>query len=189
MTCAGITSVYIASLRTSAGDAEVTANGLQCCGTHQDNPAVRSIENGLTWFGNNFTLQANPGSAAGWMMYYLYAIERVGRMTSHRFFTSRDFRRYDWYRMGAETLVARQDPLSGFWKGENHAESNPQISTSFALLFLAKGRRPVLISKAKFGDGDDWEPPSVRYRKSDHVCRKPSGNANFRWASRGKFST
>ncbi len=156
MTCAGITSVYIASLRSSAGDAEVTANGLKCCGTQLDNPAVRSIDNGLAWLGNNFTLQTNPGSAAGWLMYYLYGIERVGRMTSHRFFISRDFKRYDWYRMGAETLVARQDQLSGYWKGDNHTESNPQISTSFALLFLAKGRRPVLVSKAKFGEGSDW---------------------------------
>ncbi len=156
MTCAGVTSVYIASLRASAGDAEIVGNDLKCCGAHQDNPAVRAMDNGLAWLGNNFTLQANPGSAAGWMMYYLYGIERVGRMTSHRFFSSRDFKRYDWYRMGAETLIARQDPLAGYWKGDNHTESNPQIGTSFALLFLAKGRRPVLISKAKFGEGDDW---------------------------------
>ena len=32
-----------------------------------------------------------------------------------------------------------------------------QISTSFALLFLAKGRRPVLIAKARYGQTDDWD--------------------------------
>ena len=155
MTSAGVTSVYIASLRTTASDAEVTANGLQCCAPRGTNEAVQSMENGLSWIGNNFTLQTNPG-AGTWLMYYMYGIERVGRMTSHRFFTSRDFKNYDWYRMGAETLVARQDALAGYWKGESNAEQNPQISTSFALLFLAKGRRPVLVSKAKFGTTDDW---------------------------------
>jgi hypothetical protein len=159
MTCAGISSVFIASGRLSAGDAEITADGLKCCGQHTDNPAVQAMENGLVWLGNNFSVQQNPGPASLsiWNLYYLYAVERVGRMTSHRFFTSRDFRKYDWYRMGAEFLVAKQDALSGYWKGEGHAESDPHIATSFALLFLSKGRRPVLISKARYGSGDDWD--------------------------------
>ena len=158
MTCAGIASLFIASGRLSAGDAEVTADGLQCCGAHTDNPAVRAMENGLVWLGNNFSVQQNPGFPF-WNFYYLYAVERVGRMTSHRFFTSRDFRRYDWYRMGAEYLISRQDALSGFWRGEGTAaERNPQIATSFALLFLSKGRRPVLIAKVRYGTDDGWEP-------------------------------
>jgi hypothetical protein len=159
MTCAGIASVFITSGRLSAGDAEVTADGLQCCGQHTDNPAVQAMENGLAWLGNNFSVQVNPGPGglSIWNLYYLYAVERVGRMTSHRFFTSRDFRRYDWYRMGAEWLIAKQDSLSGYWKGEGRAEGDPHVSTSFALLFLAKGRRPILISKARFGPDDNWD--------------------------------
>lgn len=160
MTCAGIASLFITSGRLSAGDAEITADGLQCCGDHADNPAIRAMENGLAWLGNNFSVQANPGSgrfAGSWNLYYLYALERVGRMTSHRFFTSNDMRRYDWYRMGSEFLLARQDALSGYWVGEGIAENNPQIATSFALLFLAKGRRPILVSKIRYGTGDDWD--------------------------------
>ena len=158
MTCAGITSVFIASGRLSAGDAEVTPQGLKCCGQQEDNDAVKAMENGLVWLGNNFSVEMNPGpgSLGSWHLYYLYAVERVGRMTSHRFFTSRDFKRYDWYRMGAEQLVAQQDGLFGNWKGQGHAENMPQVSTSFALLFLSKGRRPVLIAKARYGQTDDW---------------------------------
>ncbi len=131
------------------------------------------MENGLTWLGNNFSVQTNPGPGGLgiWNMYYLYAVERVGRMTSHRFFTSRDFRRYDWYRMGAEWLIAEQDALSGFWKGEGHAEDDPHIATSFALLFLAKGRRPVLISKARYGSDDDWNEHRADLAQSDRLCR------------------
>ena len=158
MTCAGIASVYIASGRLSAGDAEVTPDGLECCGKHLENKSVKAIENGLSWLGNNFSVFNNPGpgSQGNWHLYYLYAVERVGRMTSHRFFLGGKDRRYDWYRMGAELLVSKQDALSGFWKGEGHVEGNQQIGTSFALLFLAKGRRPILVSKARYGDKDDW---------------------------------
>jgi hypothetical protein len=158
MTCAGITSMVIASDRLNAGDAEISGDDLQCCGPHKEDRAAASIERGLTWLGNNFSVQTNPGSPSAWNMYYLYGLERVGRMTSHRFFYRRDGQRYDWYRMGAEVLLARQDQLKeGFWKGDDHIEANPLISTSFALLFLAKGRRPVLVSKARFGTDDDWD--------------------------------
>ena len=35
-------------------------------------------------------------------------------------------------------------------------ESDPLISTSFALLFLAKGRRPVVVAHLKHGPENDW---------------------------------
>ncbi len=159
MTCAGIASVVIASGRLSSGDANIAGGELQCCGQHAEDKATVAIARGLAWLGDHFSVQANPGSPAGaWTMYYLYAIERVGRMTSNRFFFRRDGQRYDWYRMGAEALLARQNKIGeGYWQGDDHIESNPQISTSFALMFLAKGRRPVLVSKAKYGPGDDWQ--------------------------------
>ncbi|HEY2881549.1 MAG TPA: DUF4159 domain-containing protein, partial [Pirellulales bacterium] len=157
MTCAGIACVFVASGRLSAGDAEITADGLKCCGQQAENPSVKAMEDGLDWLGNNFTVYNNPGSGSfGWHMYYLYAVERVGRMTSRRFFVNHAGQKHDWYREGAKMLLAKQDPLSGYWKGDGVAESVPQISTSFALLFLAKGRRPVLISKARYGNTDDW---------------------------------
>ena len=37
-----------------------------------------------------------------------------------------------------------------------HAENNPVIATSMALLFLSKGRRPVLMAKLKHGTDNDW---------------------------------
>ena len=159
MTCAGITSTFIAAGHLNSMDAEVTPDGLKCCGQQGDNPSLKAIDRGLDWLGNNFTVFSNPGqgSLGNWHLYYLYALERVGRMTSHRFFTRRDGQHYDWYRMGAEMLIAKQDDLSGFWKGDGVAESNPDISTSFALLFLAKGRRPILISKARYGTTNNWD--------------------------------
>ena len=62
---------------------------------------------------------------------------------------------HDWYREGAEALLKRQDRLAGYWRGVG-IESNPQIATAFALLFLSKGRRPVLIAKLKHDEDPDW---------------------------------
>ena len=48
-----------------------------------------------------------------------------------------------------------QDRLSGFWKGVG-GEDNPVVGTSLALLFLSKGRRPVLLAKLKHTPRNDW---------------------------------
>ena len=65
-------------------------------------------------------------------------------------------RRADWYREGTQALVEAQDSLSGYWTGTGPGENEPLIGTSFALLFLSKGRWPVLMTKLQHGDGDDW---------------------------------
>ena len=49
----------------------------------------------------------------------------------------------------------QQDRLAGYWKGVG-IESNPQVATALALLFLSKGRRPVLIAKLKHDEDPDW---------------------------------
>ncbi len=53
-------------------------------------------------------------------------------------------------------FVRRQDKDTGMWRGLNHVEQEPKIGTSLALLFLSKGRRPVLMGKLQHGGGDDW---------------------------------
>ncbi len=72
-------------------------------------------------------------------LYNLYGIERLGRLTGLRFIG-----KHDWYREGCEFLVREQRP-DGSWSPPGRTW--PTINTSFALLFLSKGRTPVLISK------------------------------------------
>lgn len=166
MTCAGITSLVVTTDRLSASAASVSGDAVRCCGERED---VLPIERALAWMGSHFSVghnpvaSSNPSGVVGSdsLLYYLYGMERVGRLTGRRFFVknARDGFpvRFDWYRQGAEHLVAMQDSLSGFWVGEGHAESIPVIGTSFALLFLSKGRRPVLIAKYKHREDDDWD--------------------------------
>jgi hypothetical protein len=150
MTCAGITSVIIAGGRLHGGEASITAGQVQCCGQQTAN---QHLERAMAWLGNNFSVHTNIGGNGLWLLYYLYGVERVGRLTAQRFIGG-----HDWYREGTEMLVRSQDQLTGFWKGTGHVEDNPHIGSSLALLFLAKGRRPVLMSRLKYGEADsgDW---------------------------------
>ena len=150
MTCAGIAAMAIATERLNQGDAIVIGDEVRCCGLQQHNT---SIERALNWLGRNFAVESNPGHGATAHYYYLYGLERVGRLTARRHIGP-----HDWYRAGAEFLVGAQQKPGGNWLNEdrNYGEGNPLISTSYALLFLAKGRRPVLLAKLKHGPDDDW---------------------------------
>jgi hypothetical protein len=175
MTCAGIAALIIASGKMHEGDARVVGGTVKCCCEQQDNSAVvRAFQ----WLGNHFSVLVNPGPMGGsrvrdfslsGRLYYLYGMERVGRLTGRRFIG-----RHDWYREGAEALVDEQDKDFGSWLGTGHGEDNKLIATSFALLFLAKGRRPVVIAKLKHGYGNDWN----RHRSALHNLTR---NVEQRW--------
>ncbi|NLF09114.1 MAG: DUF4159 domain-containing protein [Pirellulaceae bacterium] len=159
MTCAGISSMVVASGRATAGDATVSGDRITCCSGGKNAGEAQIIENGIQWLGRNFSVQRNPQNQI-WLLYYLYGLERAGRLTARRFIPlpSREGQpgRADWYREGADMLVRRQDGLSGYWTGMGGAEIQPVIGTSFALLFLSKGRWPVLMGKLQHGSGNDW---------------------------------
>lgn len=147
MTCAGITSVVIASSVINHGDAEVVGNRVNCCVPHKDDP---SVDKALAWLEAHFAVHTNPGNG-NWLLYYFYGLERAGRLTNRRFIGE-----HDWYREGAEMLVSSQARFEGSWKGLGGIENEKHVATSFALLFLAKGRRPVLIAKLKHLPVTDW---------------------------------
>ncbi|OYV83000.1 MAG: hypothetical protein B7Z73_16610, partial [Planctomycetia bacterium 21-64-5] len=94
MTCAGIAALVITSDRLSRGDAEADGDHITCCGEQQDN---KHLDMALNWLGRNFSVHNNPGSrgALGWLYYYLYGVERAGRLTNQRLIGG-----HDWYREG-----------------------------------------------------------------------------------------
>ncbi|MCR4412168.1 MAG: DUF4159 domain-containing protein [Thermoguttaceae bacterium] len=152
MTAAGITSMVITMDRLGEPDATVEGDRILPCQRSErgDNPVERAVQ----WFARNFTVESNPGvRGRAWLLYYLYGLERVGRLTNRRFIGE-----HDWYREGAEYLVfrAKGGPLSDHWTGTGMNENDARIATSFALLFLSKGRWPVLLSKLRHGREDDW---------------------------------
>ncbi len=153
MTCAGIAALAMTSGVREAARARVEGDDFLCCQDFEDEIAVR-ISSGLNWMGKHFSAKTNPGRAAGadtYFFYYLYGLERIGRLTANRFVG-----RSDWYREGADALLRRKGALSQFWNAQKDLAGNNCVSTAFALLFLSKGRWPVLVSKLKYGDGEDW---------------------------------
>jgi hypothetical protein len=156
MTCAGIASTIIALGQVSEGDARIRNGEVECCQPQADHSIPTK---GLNWLAKHFSVTSNPTDLAGrgraynqmYLFYYLYGMERVGRMTANRFIGS-----HDWYREGAELLLRTQDRFTGAWKGSGGGESNQDIATSLSLLFLAKGRRPIVAAKFKWNDEADW---------------------------------
>jgi Domain of unknown function (DUF4159)/Prenyltransferase and squalene oxidase repeat len=155
MTCAGLSSLIIVGQRTFQGEEFLQGEAIQNCGKGGANKHLRA---GIDWLANHFQVGQNFGAGQQWKYYYLYGLERAGRLSGVRFFGQ-----HDWYRLGAEELVHEQNKLRGFWQGML-VEAEPVLATSFAVLFLAKGRAPVLINKLRHAPIDDWnnDPDDVR---------------------------
>ena len=143
MTCAGVSSLIITGLKRVQGREYLRNGQIERCGEESTN---QSLQGGIDWLASNFDVRQNPGSGQ-WHLYYLYGLERAGRLAGRRFFGN-----HDWYRDGASVLIQRQERLEGYWDGQ----SGREVNTSFALLFLAKGRAPVLVNKLRHGPGPDW---------------------------------
>ena len=165
MTCAGIASLII--VRENLFDINAAANGGQaiCCGGPDDDIQPK-LDRAFKWLAEHFTIKANPtgkNSQSRQRFYYLYALERAGRFSGRRFLGP-----HDWYRVGAADLVKTQR-ASGAWSSSNvgrasFGESRETITTAFALLFLSKGKRPVVIGKYDHGVSDwDQHPRGVHY--------------------------
>jgi hypothetical protein len=175
MTCAGIAALVIAADCLQPSYARVKGNRIECCLARPVGDADR-IERAIQWLGQHYSVRQNPNDPV-WTLYYLYGLERAGRLTARRFIPlpprPGQPGRADWYREGAKYLVGIQDRSSGAWKGVRTEEvenamnrwshwEEPLIGTSFALLFLSKGRWPVLLGKLQYVSGDDWN-----YHRSD----------------------
>ena len=148
-----------------------------CCGEQDNNNA---LERGFRWLARHFSVQGNPtirGPANAWHYYYLYGLERAGRMTGRRFIGN-----HDWYREGADHLVLHaKAPFDEAWTGGGHAENNTHIATSMALLFLSKGRRPVVISKLQYGPGNDWNHHRNDVANLTAFTGTAPGTSNLTW--------
>ena len=160
MTCAGISSMIIIN-ENLANAADFLKNGqVVCCGTDQD---LKIVQDAINWMGKNFSVKFNPVARgqrkAGSKMYYLYGMERAGRLSGERFFGD-----HDWYREGAAHLIKQQKSTGG-WRSGGHGENAPEIATAFGLLFLAKGKRPVVFGKYQHSQNNDWDrhPQGVHY--------------------------
>ncbi|MGL6095864.1 MAG: DUF4159 domain-containing protein, partial [Fimbriiglobus sp.] len=136
MTAAGVSGLLIAGMGLNEDQQKLDPRTgvAAACGAYAENdPLAR----GMNWLGKHFSFE-NAVSAKS-AFYNVYGIERVGRLSGQRFIG-----RYDWYREGCDFLTRTQDPLEGYWASNRTGgvaiDGVKVMSTSFALLFLSKGR-------------------------------------------------
>jgi hypothetical protein len=140
MDTAGLCGMIISGLELNSAREKDLKNGtFENCGEYKENEKLHKT---LNLIGERFTVNLQSR-----VYYNLYGIERTGRLSGLRFLGA-----HDWYREGSKFLV-RQQAAGGQWPSQDRQfDQWPLINTSFALLFLSKGRTPVLISKMVHGD-------------------------------------
>ncbi len=157
MTCAGIASLVIVGSQLESL-APTALDTVHCCGNEPQ--SQNRIAAALKWLGDNFSVQMNPGHGAQ-HLYYIYALERVGRLTGRRFIGDAD-----WYRQGAQKLLQLQNKTLGRIVGESGPyHGNEYSETAFALLFLSKGKRQTVVSRLQYGSDNDWHnhPAAIQH--------------------------
>ena len=134
MTLAGLASIYVCvdNLRNAAS--------LTCKG-NQELPAVAR---GMKYVSEHFgEIRSRP-----WFYYTLYGMERVALATGYKYFGE-----HDWYKEGRREVLARKQPDGSWTYGAGSMGGGPNTSTSYAMLFLLRGSRPVLFNRLEY-DGD-----------------------------------
>lgn len=134
MTAAGIASLYVTM------DNIYLERFIRC----NTGIEATAINDGVDWLNERFKATLD-GKHLGYgdLYYYLFGIERVGLAGGYKYFGG-----HDWYKMGAVRLLKEQK-TDGFWSGK----WDPLASTSYALLFLSRGQKPVLFNKLQY-EGD-----------------------------------
>jgi len=129
MTCAGVASLAIALNRLG----------------NKSPQADPRIQRGLKWLADHWSVAENPEKDE-WYFYYLYSVERVGRILGTEFIGD-----YEWYPLGARKLIdiQRQD---GAWVGSGD-EEDVRLATSFALLFLTRATERLKGELKRGGTG------------------------------------
>ena len=92
-------------------------------------PAANPVhEAGLAWVGKRWWPHRS--------YYEWYACERLGVLIGYS-----EFGGHDWYREGVPDMIAAIGTSADY--------SDPKVDTSFAVIFLARGRNPIIINKLK----------------------------------------
>ena len=124
MTLAGAVSLYIAEEQLALA---------KTTGRCQMAPPSRGTEAAMKWVGRKFTPELTT--------YGLYALERLGILTGRS-----EFSGHYWYREGAKRLLSGGGGLQTIGGSDANA--------AFIILFLSRGKEPIIINKLKYYG--DW---------------------------------
>jgi hypothetical protein len=156
MSAAGLASAIIIDENLPDLGAMFDGARIACCGKLEGEDHQKLT---AEFLGSTFKLGNRPrgrSSDSGWRFYFMYGLERAGRLSGRRFFGA-----HDWYREGAAKLIDWQ-MNGGKWAGGGNEAEN--VATAMSLLFLSKGKRPIAIAKYLFeSEEDDYHQKGVHY--------------------------
>lgn len=162
MTCAGIASTAICGY--VLGEKE-----------WKRDPAIKK---GLAWLAKNFEVAKNPQKPDKFPLYYLYSVERVGRILDDEFIGD-----HEWYPLGARHLVDSQK-ADGSWDGL--LDYSDVVATGFALLFLTRATPTLEVKVRK--DGKGWLATAATTGSSAyHVILDCSGSMQRKMGGKTMF--
>jgi hypothetical protein len=100
-----------------------------------------ALSKGLNWLTSRFTVDR----PTGYPIYYLYALERAAALSNREKLGD-----HDWYREGADHLIATQGADHG-WKDS----SGEAAATAFGILFLSRATQKMVnkAPRVDFGTG------------------------------------
>ncbi len=159
MTAAGIASLFVAHDYSDPVHAE---------GEVGREPFPIGLRRALhVWESGDYSIsipEAHDARGPFWG-YGLYGVARVGLASGFKFFGT-----HDWYAELARPVIANQQSDGSWWD---------EINTSYALLFLARARAPIMMNKLRFDNPDDPQDPN------HYWDNRPRDLAHLsRWASR-----
>lgn len=165
MTAGGVATLYVCF------DALFSDAFVRCNANHD--VEMRAIDNGLKWLSREFerSLKRPKGHEGSHFYYYMYTIERAGLASGYKYFGT-----VDWFQAGASRILAKQKDNGG-WE-ESLAR------TAFAMLFLQRGRHPVLFNKLKF-DADWNNRPRDLANVTRWLSRNFEGTVNWQIVTLG----
>jgi len=126
MTAAGVATLFITQEFLQTGDSI----------TSRDAKVYAHISKGIEWIAKYY-----PDILKNLDLYAMYGVERIGVASGYKYLGSND-----WFQSGADVIVKRQNNGNGSWSG-GRGES---AATSWAILFLSRGRAPVLANKLQY---------------------------------------
>src|SRR5258706_6831947 len=138
MTAAGLASLFVTADWNEPSQARIS-NGRE--------PFSKSLAAGLKWLEQGDHCLEIAGAKSHYRGYDLFSLERVGLASGFK-----HFGQHDWYRELAADVIHRQQP-DGSWGppgSDAQSEKDKLIETAYHVLFLARGRQPVLMNKLRF---------------------------------------
>lgn len=123
MTAAGIATLFITQDNADTDSGERHGNIFNA-----------NIENGLRWMTKHFE--------EVWTNYAWYGVERIGVASGTKYFGTTD-----WFQAGADKLIAAQR-TDGSWGAQG--PGTDLTNSCFAILFLARGRAPIMMNKVHY---------------------------------------